>query len=48
MAYEFIGHPLYSHHSLCGGGDCTQLPLVEFMHQCTIIVATTILFVAHK
>jgi hypothetical protein len=48
MAYEFTGHPLYSHYSLGGGGNSAQLPLVESMHECTVIIATTILFVACK
>jgi hypothetical protein len=26
----------------------SYLPLVEFMHECTVIAGTTVLFVAHK
>jgi hypothetical protein len=31
-----------------GGGNMEQLPLVELMYECTIIVATIVLFLAHK
>jgi hypothetical protein len=30
------------------GGNLLQLPLVQLLHDYTVIVATTVLFVAHK
>jgi len=50
---NFIGHPSHSHKK-CGGYSLVlwqeryQLPLVELMLVCTLIVATAVLFVTHK
>ena len=34
--------------ALCDGGNVKKLSLVELMHECMVIVATSVLFVAHK
>jgi hypothetical protein len=49
----FIGHPLNSHENygvywLMCWWEHQQLPFVELMYEGTVIVATIILFVAHK
>ena len=53
MAEDFFGHPSYSYQNyggywLMGWQEYKQLPLVELMPEYTIVVATTILFFAHK
>ena len=53
MAYDFFGHPSYSPQNyggywLMGWQEYKQLPLVELMPECTIVVATTVLFFAYK
>lgn len=50
---SFFGHPLCSNHKnggylLMWWDKCWQSPLYEFMHECTVIVDTTALLVAHK
>jgi hypothetical protein len=50
---SFFGHPLYGNHKnggylLMWWDKWWRLPLVEFMHECTAIVDTTVLSVAHN
>jgi len=50
---SFFGHSLYGNHKNAGyllmwWDKCWRLPLVECMHECTVIVDKTVLFVACK
>jgi len=44
LAIPYVAIRLMEDIGLCDGGNIKLLPLVEFMHEGTVIVATTVLF----